>query len=496
MQKRKDWFKDRGYPHFTNKTALRIKKKVEKYITNSKKIEKHSFSPLIFKQLKQRRYKLSDFNGKIRRSHKKLKNGKIYSNTKIREILYATHIDSHIYSYYSQNIISPNYELLLKSDYFLDNSITAYRQIKTKDGLKNKNNIHFAKDAFEEVKRRQNCVVLAFDIENFFPSLNHKLLKRIWARVLGLKSLPKDHYNVFKACTKFSYVFLRDLKRNINGFDEKELSKFRKLGKNTFFDNIKSLIESDITIHKNQKKNTGGKLVGIPQGLPISALLANMYMLPFDEIIVNELVKKYDIFYRRYSDDIILICNQNQVDFVEKKILEEITKIELKISKEKTEKTLFKIHNGRLQSFRILDNNLKINIPLNYLGFEFYGYQTLIKSKNLSNFYREMKMSIKRKHKRNETIKQKYLLDNSPIFKGKIYRLYSFKGVKSRVIPSLKYEYINGMIKSRKINRKFRGNYIKYVYNASNELEAPEIKRQVRKHWKILGFKYSRLLHC
>ena len=66
--------------------------------------------------------------------------------------------------------------------------------------------------------------------------------------------------------------------------------------------------------------------------------------------------------------------------------------------------------------------------PLNYLGFEFYGYQTLIKSKNLAKFYREMKETIKRKHKRIEIIKEKHLLDEAPVFKRKIYRLFSFKG--------------------------------------------------------------------
>tara|TARA_R110000737_G_scaffold180963_1_gene204698 strand:- start:402 stop:1916 length:1515 start_codon:yes stop_codon:yes gene_type:complete len=486
MHSNKDWFKDRGYPHFSNKTPIRVRRRIEEYISDEKKIAKHSFSPLIFKEIKQRRYKLSSFNGVERRSHKKLKNGKVISNLKIREILYATHIDSHVYSYYTQKIISPKYELKLKSDNTLDNAITAYRQIKTEDGLKNKNNINFAKDAFDEVKRRQNCVVLAFDIENFFPSLNHRQLKLVWAKILGLKSLPKAHYNIFKASTNFSYVKLNDLKKNIRGFDEKELSKHRKEGKNTFFDNIKSLIDSEIIIHKNQKKNQNGSLMGIPQGLPISALLANMYMLPFDESIVNLLVKKFNVFYRRYSDDIIMICEENQVEFVEQFVINEINKIELIISKEKTEKTLFKVHGGRLQCFRILNDSLKMNIPLNYLGFEFYGYQTLIKSKNLSAFYREMKMSINRKYKRVEKIKEKHLLDSPPIFKRKIYRLYSFKGVKSRKLPTKRSEFRNGILKSHSVSRKFRGNYLKYAYKASEELEAPEIKKQLRNHWKIL----------
>ena len=487
MTEQKDWFKDRGYPHFTNKTPVSVRNNVLRYVSNPKKVSQHSFSPLIFKEIRQRRYKLSDFNGVKRRSHKKLEDGKTVSNTKIRKILYATHIDAHVYAYYAQKIITPKYEAILKEDKVLDKSVTAYRQIQTEDKLKFKNNVHFAKDVFNEIKNRKNCVSLVLDIENFFPSLNHKKLKLAWAKILGHKTLPKDHYNIFKACTKFSYVKLNDLKTKNGHFDEKELATLKKEGKNTFFRSIKDLIDSDIIIHKNQQKDKNGNLKGIPQGLPISALLANIYMLEFDKSIISELCKKNNIYYRRYSDDIIIICKKEQIELVESYIKTEIKKSKLDVSLEKTEKTLFKEDNNRLQSFRIKeDNSLKPNVPLNYLGFEFYGYQTLIKSKNLAKFYRGMKQTIKRKHKRVEKIKEKYLLDEAPIFKRKIYRQYSFKGEKSRLLPAKKTHFIDGKAKTEYFDRKYRGNYLRYAYRAADELEAPEIKRQLRNHWKIL----------
>lgn len=486
MIKNKDWFKDRGYPHFSNKTPLSVRDDIERYILNSEKVAKHSFYPLIFKEIKQRRYKLSDFNGIYRHSHKKIdKKGEIVSNTKIREIMYASHIDAHVYSYYAQKIITPKYEDYLKKNIELSNAISAYRQILTDDKVKFKNNVHFAKDIFDEIKLRQNCVVLAFDVENFFPTLNHKKLKLIWAKILDCKTLPKDHYNIFKAATRFSYVKLNDLKIRTNCFDEKKLAKLKKEGKHTFFEDVKELVDSDIVIHKNQK-HKNGELIGIPQGLPISALLANMYMLPFDESIINELTLKKNIFYRRYSDDIIVICKEEEVEFVEDFVDNQVKKIELIISKEKTEKTLFKLDNGKLQSFQIHGTELIKNKPLNYLGFEFYGHKTLIKSKNLASFYRDMKDTIKRKSKRVEKLNEKELKDSSPIFKRKIYRLYSFKGVKSRSLDSKRSEFKNGKLVVKPFKRKFRGNYIKYIYRASEEMNAPEIKMQIRNHWKIL----------
>jgi hypothetical protein len=487
MVKEKDWFKDRGYPHFSNKTPLSIKKDIESYISNVKKVAKHSFYPLIFKEIKQRRYKLSDFNGELRRSHKKLdKKGNIVSNTKIREILYASHIDAHIYSYYTQKIITPKYEEYLNKNKNLSDSISAYRQIFTDDKLKYKNNVHFAKDIFNEIKERENCVVLAFDIENFFPTLNHKQLKLIWAKILGNKTLPEDHYNIFKAATRFSYVKLNDLKTKNKHFDEKELIRLKKEGKHTFFDSIKNLIDSDIIIHKNQKKKNG-KLIGIPQGLPISALLANIYMLPFDEAIIDNLTISKNIYYRRYSDDIIVICKEDEVNFVEQFVIDQIKKIELVISIDKTEKTLFRKDNEKLQCYKLIEKEELIkDIPLNYLGFEFYGYKTLVKSKNLASFYRDMKDSIRRKSKRVEKIKENKLQDEAPLFKRKIYRLYSFKGVKSRELDSKRTEYIKNKRITKPFKRKYRGNYIKYIYRASEEMNSPEIKKQIRNHWKIL----------
>lgn len=486
MKKQKDWFKDRGYPHFSNKTPISVRKKIEYYVSNPQKVARHSFSPLIFKEIKQRRYKLSDFNDVLKRSHKKFKNGEFVSNTKIREILYATHIDAHVFSYYAQQLITPKYEAYLKTKPLLSNSITAYRQIETDDKLKFKNNVHFAKDVFDEIKRRENCIALVLDIENFFPTLNHKKLKLAWAKILGYKTLPKDHYNLFKASTRFSYVKLNDLKTKNGHFDEKELSKHKKNGKHTFFENINELLDSDIIIHKNQKLNKNKELRGIPQGLPISALLANIYMLAFDEAIIKELTLEHNVFYRRYSDDIVVLCKENQIDLIEEFIVKEIEKIELKISIEKKEVTLFKINKNRLQSYKINENNLIENIPLNYLGFEFYGYRTLIKSKNLAQFYREMKMAVKRKQNRVESVKETFLLDEAPLFKGKLYRLFSYKGVKSRKLPAKRTDYIDGKAITKLFQRKFRGNYLRYIYRASDDLEAPEIKRQLRNHWKIL----------
>lgn len=481
----KDWFKDRGYLHLTNQINKREKRNVYKYVSTPDKVIQHKFSPFILRKTNNRRFKFCD-NLK-RRSHKKIDDkGQFVANAKMRPIMYATHIDSHIYSYYSHEIIQSKYESYLKNDNALNNCVTAYRQIESDDEVRFKYNVDFAKEVFMEVKRRKNCAVLTFDIENFFPSLNHKLLKNIWSSILGKKSLPKDHYAIFKSITNFSYFFYADLRQRYRGhLNEKKIGKLKSEGKFQFFRNYYDFEESEIQVYKNQKIREK-TISGIPQGLPISAMLANLYMLPFDENIIQKLVNLKDCYYRRYSDDLVIVCDINDLDTVEKVVQEEIQKIKLTISETKTDKFRFKTIDNRLECFKIKKDQLIPDSYFQYLGFDFYGYKTLIKSANVSRFYREMKESIAMKSKRIKAVQQKYLIDEAIIYKRRIYRLYSFKGVQSRELPATRIMFQQGKLVKKEYSRKYRGNFLKYAYRASDIMEAPEIKRQVRRHMIIL----------
>lgn len=472
IKKKKDWFKYRGYPHLSNDIPFSKKKEVKSYIENSENIRKHTFLPLISKNIIQRRFKLND---RGLRSHRVFKKGIWQSTKKVRVIEYPCHIDSHIYSYYSKNIIQPKYEELLRQNVKIDNSVIAYRKIPVEPGSdRNKCNIHFAKEVFDEIKNRKNCIALLYDVENFFPSLDHKRLKLVWSRIIGNKSLPKDHYNIFKSITNYSYVHINDIKINKRYFDEKKLAQIRSEGRHSYFISVKDFLESDVQIYKNK---TVGK--GIPHGLPISSLLANMYMYEFDKMVIETVVNQLGGFYRRYSDDIIVLCDPKNEDYVNNFILENIKKIELKISLEKIERIAFAETTAGIQSFHVAENGeKKFNRPLNYLGFEFYGHKTLIKSKNISAFYREMKESVATKSRRVEKLKEQLLVDELPIFKRKVYRLYSHKG---RTPRTLYFES-----EGQKREKDYRGNFISYVYKAAEIMEAPEMKMQIRNHWKIL----------
>lgn len=200
-----------------------------------------------------------------------------------------------------------------------------------------------------------DIVAIAFDIENFFPSLNHTVLKNKWCEVLDTDHLPKDHYNVFKNITRFSYVeenHLFNLFKDsilIRKNDGKVTSKSIKRIEHLYNKNAIAYCKmQDIhTIRKKglirSSKRIGSTLVtdGICQGSAISATLANIYMLSFDEAIYDE-TSKIDGLYRRYSDDMVVICpvehKSHIIQFFENKIKE----IELNIHKKNSSFSFFR----------------------------------------------------------------------------------------------------------------------------------------------------------
>lgn len=126
---------------------------------------------------------------------------------------------------------------------------------------------------------------------------------------------------------------------------------------------------------------------GIPQGSPISDILANIYMLDFDAEMAT-LVAKYDAYYRRYSDDILWICPEGCVDDIRSKCHEAIEKqgrSTLSIHPKKTTETHF-LRMGRILSYS--------GNPFSYLGFWFDGEKALYREKTISGYQRDSVLSI------------------------------------------------------------------------------------------------------
>ena len=127
---------------------------------------------------------------------------------------------------------------------------------------------------------------------------------------------------------------------------------------------------------------------GIPQGVPISDLLANAYLLDFD-IKVAEYIRDKGGKYWRYSDDIAIVlpsCNgagEEIVDFVSELITDYGKELQIK-----NQKTM-------IEEFNQSSGSKSVN-GIEYLGFRFDGKKVYLRNSTLSNFYRKIKRSARK----------------------------------------------------------------------------------------------------
>ncbi|MFT5217418.1 MAG: hypothetical protein ACI83H_002555 [Glaciecola sp.] len=511
MKKEKDWFKLKRYPHvgFPLEASDRYVW-IEKYVTNPDKIASHSFLPFIHKTYSQRKFrkKYSENDGKVVKGKLPDSETEIalrHSDCKEREIYYAGHLDALVYSYYSQ-IIAEKYDEKLEQ-FHLSDSITAYRSIEINPEKENgscKCNIDFANDVFKKINQQEDdeFIVMAFDISSFFDHLNHKILLNNWMQVLNVDKLEKDHFNVFKNITRFSYVDQVELFEHFKNqiwvernkpfttekhYVKKSIDKIKYLRKQravAYCENKDLFRNKTKFIHQLKVKNTEGvrekRDFGIPQGSPISSVLANVYLLNFDKSI-NDFVTNYGGHYTRYSDDMVVICSTNIKDELERLVYNEIDKYKLEIQKKKTQIFYFKKGTeGKLSCGQEFRDEINWNKNFIYLGFEFNGESVLVKSASLSRYYRKMKRTIRRGEHFSNKIGSK---TKDEFFKSRILKKYSYKGSKRR----LKWIWNEDLKKFEKSKDYNWGNFLSYTEKSSKVMISNKIKAQTKNHWKKIN---------
>lgn len=405
------------YAHFDCRTNIQ---KSKKYITDPNWVAHHGFYPFIHYEKDCTKYG---------------KNGKM---EKKRDICYASHIDRCILQYYC-HVLNESYNLMLLENGILNVPIAYRTDLKM-------NNIHFAKQAFDFIKSNPDCYVLIGDFTGFFDNLDHIYLKQQWCKLLKVDLLPPDHYNIFKNITKYSTWELNDIlalnSLPTTRFGRKKLDTQRTVLTKDQFKRYRS------HIHKNNNN------FGIPQGSPISALLANIYMTDAD-CKINSIVSNHSGKYMRYSDDFIIILPIDEADSysVIHSILQTIQSIpRLELEPQKTQiykAELPQICNvGKL----FLQNADLSKATINFLGFTFDGQKVNIRNKTISKYYYRMYRKA-RSVAKHPSMKNKKCL----------YEKYSRKGAK----PSGNH----------------RGNFITYVHRSEyifNDHE--EIRRPIKRH--------------
>lgn len=438
-------YKCKKYRHIDKRIKI---DKVIDYIKNPEKIARHSFLPFLRNELKTSKYVDYDFSDIERRPVK----------FKIRPLMYAGHLDSLIYKYYS-DLLNIYYNDWMEYS-GLNCFSVAYRTNK-----QHQSSINFAAEAIAFIERQDNALVIIGDFENFFDTLDHILLKDRLQRILKVQQLPSDWYNIYKSITKFAFIEKNILDSSNDYLVMKnETSYFRNIGDFRKF-------------HKNNKCKLNKNVYGIPQGNSLSGVLANIYSIDFDRSL-SMLSHEFNGFYQRYSDDFILVLDfeklyskygNNFIDDITdylKKMSDE-NKINLQTEKNKK----FFIRNNV-----ILDEHNKVT-SMDYLGFKFDGSTVKIKEKSIYKFYREARKLI---------YKSKYIQKKKGFKKlpnrHKIYSLYTDFG-KSKKYPS---NFIKYAQRSQEI-------FDRISPNTSN-LMLSQLKNRKKKIEKALGYRvHSRL---
>ncbi|GIP11281.1 reverse transcriptase/maturase family protein [Paenibacillus macerans] len=356
--------KYRGYAHFDRRLS---KEEAWGYVSDPEKIKTHGFFPFI-------RYTIT-----IKKYSKK--KGR---TTKRRVVCYSAHKDRYIYQFYSF-LLNQEYNKRVKSD-GLNYCAIAYR-----NNL-GKNNIDFAKKAFDKIKQLGTCYIIIGDFTSFFDKLDHKYLKERICDLLQTDKLSEDYYAVYKNITKFSTWDLSDLLKD-NG-----------LPNNTY--GIRRFNKRDIALPLGEYKTLKRKRIkpnknsfGIPQGSAISAVLSNIYMLEFDAKI-NSYVSHKNGLYMRYSDDFIIVVPKYGSTTFDKvyetlmSIIGETPSLELEPNKTQ----LFEFELGEISSIEIKGDTIHESKKkrINYLGFSFDGNVVTIRDKTISKYYNKLNRNIRR----------------------------------------------------------------------------------------------------
>ena len=455
-----------------------------------KRMKNHDFTPLVKILQKTPRYKWQE--------DRNLSIGGNYDlESKIRPISFASHFDTYIYGFFSFALNEAYQDYIHKKGFH--EVVLAYR-----NDLDGKCNIQFAKEAFDQVKtlysKNRESSVIALDIKGYFDHIDHSILKKMWCKVIGETNLPLDQYKVFRSLTKYTYVNYSSFLKHFN-IDLKKLEKEQKKiyknkkrvpkGFQSLLDLVPSYINGPsfhdkmellrkrklITINRNKDRSLSKN--GIPQGSAMSALLSNIYLTEFDRVIFEK-GQKEGFIYRRYCDDLLVICKPGQVNDLKNYLMNLINKdYRLTIQNRKTEVIDFKPSpNAQMRSykrkfieatetFNPLPNNNENLKNLQYLGFEFNGKNIYIRPGSLSRYFRKMKArivkSVSMAHSKNSK--------SDTIFKQQIFSRYSHLGKRNFL------SYANNASK-------------KYYTNSAGEkkegMDSPSIRKQIASHMKIL----------
>lgn len=351
------------YVHFDFPLGKKEKRGFFKLVKKPSYVVKHRFFPFIKFEINFQKHPTKD---------KKV-------NKKVRPIAVVSHHDAGIYGYYA-TLLNEKYNAYTM-ERGIDQVAVAYR---TGNGHRGVSNVTVAHEVFDFIDGIDSGWVMKGDFKGFFDNLDHQLIDKNLMSVLG--ELPGVQNLAWRKVVghlkKFQAVKKETLKKRMKLANYPESTK--KGESKALFDSIEELgrflsNNKDIITH-----NLNG--FGIPQGTGLSAVLANVYMIEFDEFVQKTI---FDLggLYRRYSDDFIVVLPQT----LNKREFEELSDVIIGKSKELVRLEIEKHKTKQLQftkgQFFNLKQSTKNKVGLDYLGFLFADNTVSVRGSSIYKYY-------------------------------------------------------------------------------------------------------------
>lgn len=208
------------------------------------------------------------------------------------------------------------------------------------------NSYKFTKYKQMLISKGENKVPRSISIPTVRDKLTLSILNKLLFEVYGNDAITKmPHSVIHEIKTVMSqkdnsnrYEYDSFIKLDINSYyksinhDLLKKKLKRKIRKKEIIDLIFSAITTpSISLPIRNLSSIQNKAQGVPEGLSISNALANIYLCDIDE----KYLSKDNIKYFRYVDDILILCKSNYADIIYKDIKSDFECIKLKVNNNK-----------------------------------------------------------------------------------------------------------------------------------------------------------------
>lgn len=366
----KGFIGSRGYFHFDKTISIynpaqinRLKQK----LTSKETLSHWPFFPFIRQDQRNKRIRYKKINS-IQPLALELE-----TYIKSRKIMYASHQDACLFSFINY-ILEKSYEKELR-ERGIENNIIAYRSL-------GKGNVQLSKQTFDFSKEQEEFVCLLLDIKGFFDNIPHVYLENRITDILGFK-IDSSLKHVLNNITHYRYVIqdevIKELIKRKKPYFMHQNKKGRCFCK---LEDFNKCINNKKFVRNNNKK------FGIPQGSPMSGLLANICLVDFDSFVVTQFKGLNPFFYQRYSDDILIICPNKDAKKIYNDLKKKLSEIGLTLSSEKTE--IFKVAQGKVSNItkQFEPSSKSKRESIQYLGLEWNGRQIILRSSTISRRFK------------------------------------------------------------------------------------------------------------